>query len=537
MLSILPISSTLRAQSQHAISFNPDVEKPYQYEVQLKVSRSSSRYFNLRNKLTFSKIDKGYRLTETINKFSILSGGKLKFTLSAPFPDKSKLQKTQKLLKNIRLTRQLDKKGAPLGPWDYSFGNGSNAMNPEEKNKTTKLLGMFSRQLQPFYTNKTLTKDTEFSRRTLAPAFFQKNDSTYYRTDYSVLRKTDRTTILSYNRMPESIKKGQRQSNIQIEGMVVVENKTGMLLHRRELLKGFDLMKYQLVINRKDVQRLSFNNPYLDSSGFMADFKHYKKLPDTLNTEQIKRLYSKQNKLPDSFESKEKAKRYIYSLQPFLYYRKYRYTQSGQLLYKNIDNTPFISGHIKGLKGFNKSGEHLFTSEFSKDEHPFTVPQGTNKGVRRIPGAQFIIPDATDSVRGSLVFHTEVGTQAQKLTKRDVGKKLDLPNMHFKIIAWNDSSITYLGFGGLNFYDNNNNILLPKKATTINHYIPQLTSLLDKPADKLTHDDFLLYSNIDGFPDYLPHHTVHFGRPVAYIKLYVPEQVHPVNRTFTIDKK
>ena len=536
--TILPCS--LQAQSQDNISFNPDTEKLYRYNIQMKtngsnhlrLTRGGSHHFKLKNQLSFNKSDAGYQITETIDEFALLRENTLLFDLSTPFPEESKPQRFQDFLKNIMITTQLSKKGKFFSSPDYSYFRESNFLKRGVQLELQKLFRMFSPQFHPFYTDKKITKNVEFSRRTPAPSLLQKNDSTYYRTNYKVLQKTEDRTILSYQRMPKDIEKRQSKPNIQIKGMAVIENATGMLLHRRELLLGLDIMEYLMVINREDSQGFSLNDPSLDN------FEYLPMEADTLDNDTITSLFSMQE-LPDSFESNAKARRYIDSLQPFLFYRKSLYGNTAQLLYKNIDNKKFIRAEVEWLKGFDTKDKIVFHSKFSKSELSFLIPQGSFDGTRRISDGQFIIPDTIDVLRGSIKFNMEVGMHSRALTRKDIGQKIRLTNSNLKLLSWNDSTntISYVGLGGLKFYDNNGALMLPKKVISIRHFIPMMTTLLNKEAHKLTREDFFLYANIDGFPHYRHHYTLKFKKPVSQIKVLEAENVQPITRTFTIKKE
>ena len=468
-------------------------------------------------------------MTETIDEFAMLHENNLLFDLSTSFPEDSKSQRLQDFLKNIKITTQLSKKGEVFTTPDFSYFRESNFFRPRVQLEFQKLFGMFSPQVQPFYVDKKLTENAEFSRRIPVPSFFRRNDSTYFRTDYKVLQKTGRRTILSYRRMPEDIKNGQHQSKLEIKGMAMIENATGMLLHRRELLLGLDTMEYLMVINRKDTQEFSLDNRPL------YHFKHSPFKTITLDQKQISRLFSMQ-KYPDSFESKAKARRYIQSLPSFLFYHKSS-GNSAQLHSKSIDTQKMIMAEVEWLKGFDANDKMVFRSEFSENESSFPVPIDTSDGLRKMYDTQFIIPDTIKTLRGSITFNMEIGTKSRELTKSDIGRKISLTNSYLKILSWNDSTLSFVGLGSLKFYDRNGTLILPKKASFLPHFVPMITALLNKEPEELTKEDFFLYASIDDFPRYERHYSLHFERPVSKIKVLESEKVQPITRTFTIKKK
>ena len=529
-LSTLLNPVVLQAQSQSSLSFNPDTNQHYTYHTQYKSFMAGGEYFNLSNRLSFRKIEAGYQATQMLDRFTVVNRGKLKFRLSAPFQKGSAIQQMQKFLQHLRLTKTLTLEGKSLTHWDFSDDTESVSLAPHKKEGILKTLKMFNEQLHPFPIDTTLTIGTEFSRRNPAADYYQMGDSSFISTDYKILQKTDSTTLLGYQKKPEAGQKSTKGSKFPIKGMIVVENKTGTLLHRRELISSSKDMPYQMVLHRDDTQSFSLNNPSLDS------FEYFPMEADTLDKKRISSLFSMQE-LPDSFDSKAKARRYIDSLPPFLFYRKSLYGNSAQLLYKNIDNKKFIRAEVEWLKGFDTNNKMIFHSKFPSNELSFLVPQGTSDGIKKISDGQFIIPDTIAVLRGSIKFNVEIGNRSRELTKKDVGRKINLLNSNLKLLSWNNRKISYVGLGGVSFYDHNGERMLPQKATAIPYFIPQITALLNKEPSELTKEDFFLYANVDGFPHYRYQYTLHFEKPVSHMTVLEAEKVEPITRTFTIEKE
>ncbi|GAF05412.1 energy transducer TonB [Saccharicrinis fermentans] len=519
---IIGIQVQLSAQQNIQLKFKPNTKQEYIYRAESEINSGfkSIAYTSFKaNKQS----NKSFLIEEKIKELNVFDGNEQLFSLNTflePFEERYFIQQ---FLKSSVFKRKISKTGETLSPYSFKEEIAESPYGVGLDDEVELFLDIFQKNGNYFYLNKKLSVGDSITekRQFLLTNNYSGIKHNTFLISYHVIQITDAQTVFTYKVQDEYT--AYRQTvDCSIEGIFIIENKSGLPLYIAEVTKFDDEMIAVNTINRDDFKQVSvdlYDQVNVNYNYFSDQF--------------LKLFPSSSKNFPNKSKRDAETKLAAVDYGLFLERKSRNRTNLAIGSVEDCSDIKIACNNVK-LRYCNQEVRHIKNIE---DEIILINPYEGISEIRSTGiGQDCPIEEVSIDITSTIFY----GKDSTILYPKDVEKKLNVPCMTPYIAQWENNSICLSDLAFYVIYNNKGQALTHAKIQPYSPFYAKTASLLGVNEEDVTQEQAFLFAPLFNCPIKNTFCKYTFNEEVSKVVVYYPPSSITQTRRMTttgIDKK
>jgi TonB family protein len=510
------------AQQNIRLTFNPNTKQEHIYRAESTINSDfksivySSFNANKQN-------DKSFIIEEKIKEINVFEGNEQLFSLNTflePFEERYFIQQ---FLKSSVFKRKISSTGEVLSPYSFEEIIAQSPYGIGLDDELELFLDVFQKNGNYFYLNKDLSVGDSITeeRQFLLTNNYSGIRHSTLPISYSVVQITDKQTVFTYKAQGEYT--AYRQTiNYSIEGLFIIENKSGLPLYMAEVSKANDEMVAVTTINRDDFKQVSADLYYQVN----INNEYY---PD----EPLELFPSTSENFPNLSKSDAEAKLAAADYALFLEIKSRNRSNLIIGSTEDCSNIKIACNNLK-LRYCNQEIRHI--NNIESEILSINPLEGYNIIKSTGIGKDCPIEEVSIDITSTVFYEKDSTT----LYPKDVEKKLNVPFMEPYIAQWQNNIICLSNMAFYIIYNDKGQALTQAIIQPYSPFYAKTATLLGVKEQNVSQEQAFLFAPLFDCPMENMYYKYTFKEPVSKIVVYHHESSITQTTRLTatgIDKK